>query len=597
MGNVTGGTVLWILEVPTDKFDAALDRSSRKAEEFGHNLDKIGTKAASNFGSELGNAFSSIGSGLGRLVKGFAIAGAAGSVGFGAMVTAALDQQKAVENARFALRAYEGDASKVNTVLSDLVDFATSPLGTLFQREELFKAASNLKVFGDETTDLTNHIKIMSRVVALGFTSFDELSQILGRVGAAGKLTGVDFDVLTARGVRLPETMRNAAVSFDDLFKAVGNAIPEGVLEGRADSIEGRLIRLKSSFRNLGASILGIDRDTNEFIEGGLGDRMLKLLDNLRITLSSPEIKTAFTNLGKSVADFAERAIPLLIAGLSFIARNINTIVPIFVALTAAFVAAKIAAIGFAIATAVAAGPATLIAAGVIALIAVLAFLVLRFDVVRETIASVFNWVKDNWPLILGILTGPIGIAVLIITRNFDTIRDGLAKVIDFFKKLPGNIVNAMGNLGTVLFNAGKDLIQGLISGAGSLLSKIGQFMADKLPSAIQGPFKKALGISSPSIVFAGYGRNITQGLVQGIQDSQSMLDGAMGGLTTDIAGPTLAPNVIGGVNGDFGGVTEIENNIGTINIASEVDGQNWLQKLTRDQEIINRGLTPGVAS
>lgn len=399
MADVSGGVVKWIVDADTSRFDAGLDKASTEANAFGNHLTKTGARAASNFSRDLGSAFDSIGSGLGRLVKGFAIAGTAGSVGFGSMIKAAIDQQRSVENARFALRAYEGDASKVNSVLSDLVKFATSPLGTLFQREELFKAASNLKVFGDDTAKLTDHIKIMSRAVALGFTNFDELSQILGRVGAAGKLTGVDFDVLTARGIKLPDTMRNAAVSFDDLFKAVSNAIPEGVLEGRADSIDGRLIRLKSSFRNLGSAILGINRDTNEFTEGGLGDRMLKLLDSLRETLGSPEIKTAFTELGKSVAAFAERALPLLISGISFIARNVDTIAPAFVALAAAWATASIAgAILGAVFLAIS-SPAYLVAAAITAIVGVITFLQLKFNIFGETlefIGSIAQKVGDT---------------------------------------------------------------------------------------------------------------------------------------------------------------------------------------------------------
>lgn len=870
MANVSGGQISWVVDADSSKFDASLDKASADAKSFGDNLQKSGSRAASNFGSEFGSAFDSIGAGLGRLVKGFAVAGAAGSVGFGSMIKAAFDQQVAVENARFALRAYEGDASKVNAVLSDLVKFATSPLGVLFQREELFKAASNLKVYGDETTKLTDHIKIMSRAVALGFTSFDELSQILGRVGAAGKLTGVDFDVLTARGIKLPDTMRNAAVSFDDLFRAVSNAIPEGVLEGRANSIEGRLIRLKSSFRNLGASILGINRDTNEFVEGGLGDKMLKLLDNLRITLGSPEIKTAFTELGKSVAAFAERALPLLIKGLEFIARNITNIAPAFVALAVAWAAASAAGIVLGIVF----GPITLgaflIAAAITGLIAVITFLQLKFDIFKktldtiktvakttaETLSSAFDKVKDvvtdlvddslkflkdriddvrgafkavqrfiddhyeGLKQIAGIITvvlgpafvklgvkavvtgaqmavaagvaaaqwvaqaavaagawtvqftvmsakavahtvvssaqaviaglrwaqaaagvaaswvtqfaimsakatataviftaqasiagyawivqsvraaaawliafpgmvvaatvtaarfvvqatiagtawvvqatratiawliafprmaigafstaatfvaqaligggawviqalrsgaawilafiqmtagaivagtqmalaavktgvawlvalGPIGLVIAgiiaIATAAFLVIKNW-DKVKDFFGAIGGFVLRAIGNLGKILFNAGKDLIQGLLDGAGSLLSKIAQFMVDKLPSAIQGPFKKALGISSPSKVFAGYGQNITEGLIQGIQGGQSMLDGAMKGLTTDIVGPTIAPNLITDNATDSIGSAKgkLEQN-NTFNVYNQVDLTQGLRDL-----------------
>jgi hypothetical protein len=45
---------------------------------------------------------------------------------------------------------------------------------------------------------------------------------------------------------------------------------------------------------------------------------------------------------------------------------------------------------------------------------------------------AVFNWVKSNWPLLLAILTGPIGLAVLAIVRNWDNIKAGVAAVKDW---------------------------------------------------------------------------------------------------------------------------------------------------------------------
>jgi hypothetical protein len=189
---------------------------------------------------------------------------------------------------------------------------------------------------------------------------------------------------------------------------------------------------------------------------------------------------------------------------------------------------------------------------------------------IQAVVSGVIDWIKTNWPLLLAIITGPIGIAVLLITTHFQQIKDfiggvvsaiggffsGLwngiingvsnmfSNVVNFFTQLPGRILNVVGNLGSTLFNAGKNLIQGLLDGAGSLLSKIGQFFIDKLPGWIQGPFKSALGIHSPSTVFAGFGGNITEGLVQGLNKGQSMVSGAVSNITDSV----LAP-ITGGIN------------------------------------------------
>lgn len=51
------------------------------------------------------------------------------------------------------------------------------------------------------------------------------------------------------------------------------------------------------------------------------------------------------------------------------------------------------------------------------------------FDKIVNASQSVIGWVKDHWPLILAILTGPFGLAVLAIAKNWDTIKDGAAAV------------------------------------------------------------------------------------------------------------------------------------------------------------------------
>jgi hypothetical protein len=45
----------------------------------------------------------------------------------------------------------------------------------------------------------------------------------------------------------------------------------------------------------------------------------------------------------------------------------------------------------------------------------------------------VWDWIKENWPILLAILTGPIGLAVLAIVRNWDTI-------VEFVRGIPERI-------------------------------------------------------------------------------------------------------------------------------------------------------------
>lgn len=203
----------------------------------------------------------------------------------------------------------------------------------------------------------------------------------------------------------------------------------------------------------------------------------------------------------------------------------------------------------------------------VIAAVAAAAFLIIKnwdsiknfaisaWNTIKDAIATAFGWVKDNWPLLLAIITGPFGIAALLIIKNFDTIKSAVGSTIDWFRNVPGMILGALGNLGSILYNSGRDLINGLINGAGSLLSQLGNFFLDKVPSWIRDPFKKALGIHSPSKVFAGFGQNITQGLVDGINGSRGMLKATMSDMSGLVSGfsPALSPSFAGN---SFGSAT-----------------------------------------
>lgn len=312
-------------------------------------------------------------------------------------------------------------------------------------------------------------------------------------------------------------------------------------------------------------------------------------------------ISEAIANIGKTFEDILGKiavAVPPVLKAIGdifgFISRNKDIFAPIAVGIGAIVAAMKIWQIVTTAVTIVqgifnavlAANPISLIILAVIGLVAALTYFFTKTELGKQIIQSfgqivsavwdgiktglqavgdffgniwngiqavvsgVIDWVKNNWPLLLAIITGPIGLAVKFIIDHWQQIKDGAANMIngliDFFKNLPGRIVSAIGNLGSTLFNAGKDLINGLLNGAGSLLSSVGKFFLDKLPGWIQGPFKSAMGIHSPSTVFAGYGKNIDEGVVQGVDKYSGMVKQSVNNMANEaIAG-------MSGVNGSL---------------------------------------------
>lgn len=123
--------------------------------------------------------------------------------------------------------------------------------------------------------------------------------------------------------------------------------------------------------------------------------------------------------------------------------------------------------------------------------------------------------------------------------RIQSAVSDRIGSIINFFRELPGRILSALGNMGMLLYDAGRQIVNGLKNGimdaANSAIDAI-KGVAGK----ITGTFKSALGIQSPSKVFEGFGHDITAGLVSGLNEGSSMIENAVGGLTNATISPVV---------------------------------------------------------
>jgi phage-related minor tail protein len=89
-------------------------------------------------------------------------------------------------------------------------------------------------------------------------------------------------------------------------------------------------------------------------------------------------------------------------------------------------------------------------------------------------IMAVFGWLLAHWPLVLGVLVGPIGIAVALIATHWGTIKSGATAVKDwivekfnsmvsFFSGLPGRMGGAVSGLWDGIKNGFRDAINAVI--------------------------------------------------------------------------------------------------------------------------------------
>jgi hypothetical protein len=74
---------------------------------------------------------------------------------------------------------------------------------------------------------------------------------------------------------------------------------------------------------------------------------------------------------------------------------------------------------------------------------------------IKDAALGALNWLKTNWPLILAILAGPFGLAVLAIIKHWKTIRDGILTGWNFLRDKVFNPIKTM--IVTTIPNAFRD--------------------------------------------------------------------------------------------------------------------------------------------
>lgn len=595
-----GGSVVWNLDLDSSKFTKGLATAASSAKAFGSSLDRGSIQNFGKFMGDAGESVNKLGSSINKAALPATIAIGAGMGIVGKM---AFDQVNAVEQATLSLRAYEKDGRKVDAVLSDLLTYARSDLGVLFNRKDLFAAAQGLRVMGDDTSKLTDHVKIMSRSVGLGLSNWDDLTQIIGRVGSTGRLTGIDFDNLTKAGFQLDDSLRNTDITFNQLFKHLDKGIPVKAMEGQADSIRGIGVRVQTAFRGIGESILGVGRDTGKFIKGGAGDQLVKFFKDLPKVLADPAVQQAFKDVGQALADFARDALPKIVEFIKFLGRNIGTISKTAVALLAIGTALKIigtamsgistvitlftglglafnylTVAAYALSTALIVPIASiLIVVGIIALLAAAAYIVIRnWDTLKRWLGTFWTWLKGliatSWGVIRPILMSIGSFFASVFTKVANAVKTAvnaalavfrwtlaimlaiafaiLTPIFNYFKK----VFNGIWSVVRTVFNAVKSFITATLSAIWKFVQPILSKIASGFKSAfntVSSIFRSLLSLASNiwgriwSVISSAISRIVS--VVSGVKDKiVGVFGGAIGWLVD--AGKNIVTGLWNGI-------------------------------------------------
>lgn len=187
-------------------------------------------------------------------------------------------------------------------------------------------------------------------------------------------------------------------------------------------------------------------------------------------------------------------------------------------------------------------------------------------QIVNGAVNLVKSIILGSLQIIGSIFSNTWNALVRVVSIAWDAIKtavsSGVGGVVDFVANLPGRILSFFGNFGNLLYNAGADLLRGLINGISSMVGQVVSRAAGIGKDILNG-VKGALGISSPSKEMAKLGVFAGQGLVLGLESmagqiasaaeaaAETLLGGANTGLTTtlSLSGATASVERSGGAS------------------------------------------------
>jgi|SRR5580765_306558 len=114
-----------------------------------------------------------------------------------------------------------------------------------------------------------------------------------------------------------------------------------------------------------------------------------------------------------------------------------------------------------------------------------------NWDRIKAGVAAAWNWIREHWPLLLAILTGPVGAAVLVIVSNWDRIKGAIRAVWDWIRTAFGQVYEWLtlpfrraGDAIRSAFGAVYDWIRGLPRRIGDVFGRVQSLLASPFQNA-----------------------------------------------------------------------------------------------------------------
>ena len=139
------------------------------------------------------------------------------------------------------------------------------------------------------------------------------------------------------------------------------------------------------------------------------------------------------------------------------------------------------------------------------------------FKALATIVKTTFSIISNNIRTVLGVIRGIIKTVTSAMRGDWKGAWQGIK---DIAKSIGTGVVNNIKSIGKGMYNAGKDVVRGLVNGIKSM-AQAPVNAIKSIGGSVSGAIKSTLGIRSPSRVFKGFGANIVQGLVNGLDENR----------------------------------------------------------------------------
>lgn len=234
-----------------------------------------------------------------------------------------------------------------------------------------------------------------------------------------------------------------------------------------------------------------------------------------------------------------------------------------------AIMAARIAMFLFNIA--LYANPVVFIVAGIIALVAILVLFFTKTKIGQKIITTAWNGIKTATKALGAAFLAVVTAIGGYLTRFVTAVVNAVLRVVTKIREIPAKVRAAVSKFGSVLLDAGKNLIQGLIDGIQAMVGKVGSTLKDLTDyiAAHKGPPSK------DKILLRDAGSLIIDGLITGMERRRTALRRQLSDVTRTIE-TGIAPNlgaILTADNLDAAALGNVNANV-TYNITVRLDSR-----------------------